>query len=134
MSFYVTPTDEMRLKQWEKVYGRTHLPVKYPQPHLACTQRWGETWVYYLDTTAVPPALLDRLAVFEARRLGIAYRQARLAVRQEWLIPADGCQLEQLPAPQATVGQRAFDFLRTVPQQLPPQKLRPRPFSARHTH
>lgn len=127
MNYYVTPTDEKRLKRWEKVYGRTHLPVKYAHPHLACTQRWGDALVYYLDTTAVPSALLDRVAAVEARRLGIPYAAARTAVRQEWLIRADGCQLDTPTSPQPLLRQPAFDFLRYVPQRLPPQKLGPRP-------
>jgi hypothetical protein len=95
--FVITPLNENRAIRWEKMYGRTELPVKYPLPHLACTQRWGDVPVYYLDVTAVPTALLDRLATFEARRTGTSYQEARLAVRREWLIRADECQ----PARQA---------------------------------
>ncbi len=115
MRYFVTPTDEKRLKLWEKVFGRTQLPVKYSQPHIACTQRWGDVPVYYLDTTAVPDALLDRLAAYESRRMGISYAEARLAVRREWLIRADECLVEQyLHSGQPPV-QPAFSFLQQVP-------------------
>ena len=125
MAYYVTPLDEKRLQRWEMVYGRSHLPIKYPQAHLACTQRWGTTPVYYLDVTAVPDALLDRLATFEARRLGISYAEARLNVRQEWLIRAEGCKLEKaIPVETATPWQSAFPFLQQIPLQSRLGKLR----------
>ncbi|MCP4359623.1 MAG: hypothetical protein GY796_16575, partial [Chloroflexi bacterium] len=60
--FFVTPIQENYAQRWERIYGRSHLPVKYSQPHMACTQRWGDAPVYYLDVSAVPDALLDRLA------------------------------------------------------------------------
>lgn len=112
--YVITPINENRAKRWEKVYGRTELPVKFPLPHLACTQRWGDVPVYYLDVTAVPAALLDRLATFEARRTGTSYQEARLTVRREWLIRADECQ----PAHQVVstpTAQPAFPFLQQVP-------------------
>ncbi len=113
--YFVTPKKDSRKKRWEKVYGRTTLPIKYPKPHLACTQHWGETAVYYLDTTAVPEALLDRLASFEARRSGISYHEARLNVRREWLILAKGCRVEKRPyVPAGQLWQPAFPFLQQV--------------------
>jgi hypothetical protein len=113
----VSPIDEQRQKVWEKIYGRTELPVKYAQPHTACTQRWGEVAVYYLDPTAVPDALLDRLAAFEARRLGISYAEARNRVRYEWLIPAEGCALAAQPhhISATHTQQMAFEFLQQIP-------------------
>lgn len=117
MPYIVTPIDETRAQQWEKTYGRSHLPVKYPQPHIACTQRWGDVPVYYLDATAVPNALLNRLATYEARRMGISYAEARLAVRREWLIRAEGCKVEKLAQSGATPWQPAFSFLQNVPLQ-----------------
>ena len=115
--YVITPINENRAKRWEKVYGRTELPVKYALPHLACTQRWGDVPVYYLDVTAVPTALLDRLATFEARRTGTSYKEARLAVRREWLIRADECQpaRKAMPIPNAPSWQPAFPFLQQVP-------------------
>lgn len=113
--YYVTPVNENEIRRWEKIYGRTHLPVKYRHPHLACTQRWGDVLVYYLDSTAVPDALLDRLATFEARRLGIRYTEARLIVRREWLIRAAGCQLETTANPDSKPWQPAFSFIPQVP-------------------
>lgn len=125
MMSYVTPLDEKRIRRWEMVYGRSHLPIKYNQPHMACTQRWGTVPVYYLDVTAVPDALLDRLATFEARRLGISYTEARLNVRQEWLIRAEGCKLEKpLLVEETTPWQIAFPFLQQVPFQPRLNKLR----------
>ena len=99
------------------MYGRTELPVKYALPHLACTQRWGDVPVYYLDVTAVPNALLDRLATFEARRTGTSYQEARLAVRREWLIRADECQPAHkvVTTPTAPSWQPAFPFFQQVP-------------------
>ncbi len=117
MSYAVTPTDEIRAQHWERIYGRSHLPVKYPQPHIACTQRWGDVPVYYLDVTAVPSALLNRLATYEARRMGISYAEARLAVRREWLIRAEGCKVEKLAQSGTTPWQPAFAFLQNVPLQ-----------------
>ncbi|MCA9952379.1 MAG: hypothetical protein KDE48_22170, partial [Anaerolineales bacterium] len=117
MQFLVTPTNENRQQQWEKIYGRSQLPIKYPYPHKACTQRWGDVAVYYLDTTAVPNALLDRLATFEARRMGIPYADARLAVRREWLIKAEGCKVEQAAKSGTVSWQPAFAFLNQVPLQ-----------------
>ena len=115
--YVITPINENRAIRWEKVYGRTELPVKYPLPHLAWTQRWGDVPVYYLDVTAVPAALLDRLATFEARRAGTSYQEARLAVRREWLIRADECQpvRKAVPTPVAPSWQPAFPFLQQVP-------------------
>ncbi len=115
--YMITPINENRAKRWEKVYGRTELPVKYPLPHLACTQRWGDVPVYYLDVTAVPAALLNRLATFEARRTGTSYQEARLAVRREWLIRADECQpaRKASSAPASPSWQPAFPFLQQVP-------------------
>ena len=125
MSYYVTPLDEKRNQRWEMVYGRSHLPVKYNQPHMACTQRWGTVPVYYLDVAAVPEALLDRLATFEARRLGINYATARINVRQEWLIRAEGCKLQKsIPTEETTPWQTAFPFLRQIPLQPRVGKLR----------
>jgi hypothetical protein len=115
MNYFVTPLGEKQLKQWDKVYGRSHLPIKYAQPHLACTQRWGTVPVYYLDTTAVPNALLDRLATFEARRLGVSYSEARLNVRQEWLIQAEGCRVGTAVATETPPWQTAFPFLQQIP-------------------
>lgn len=119
--YFVSPNNEKSQKQWEKMYGRTELPVKFPYAHTACTQRWGEVQVYYLDSTAVPAALLDRLATFEARRSGKPYAEARLAVRHEWLIRADECtsasRAPSLPANRSW--QPAFSFLRQVPMQMP---------------
>jgi len=97
------------------MYGLSYLPVKYPTPHIACTQRWGDVPVYYLDTTAVPDALLDRLATFEAKRLGIHYQEARTAVRREWLIRADGCKIEKSPPADEPSWQPAFNFFQKVP-------------------
>ncbi|MCP4419953.1 MAG: hypothetical protein GY805_25350 [Chloroflexi bacterium] len=126
--YVITPINENRAKRWEKVYGRSELPVKYPLPHLACTQRWGDVPVYYLDITAVPPALLDRLATFEARRAGISYHEARYAVRQEWLIRADACQpaRKAVATPTAPTWQPAFPFMQKIPlrQQHRPQRVR----------
>ncbi len=115
--YVITPINENRAKRWEKVYGRTELPIKYPLPHLACTQRWGDVPVYYLDSTAVPAALLDRLATFEARRSGTSYAEARLAVRQEWLIRADECQpaRKAVTTPAVPTWQPAFPFLQQIP-------------------
>ena len=115
--YVITPINENRAKRWEKVYGRTELPVKFPLPHLACTQRWGDVPVYYLDITAVPDALLDRLATFEARRTGTSYQEARLSVRREWLIRADECQPARkvITTPTAPTWQPAFPFLQQVP-------------------
>jgi hypothetical protein len=115
--YVISPINENRAKRWEKVYGRTELPVKYPLPHLACTQRWGDVPVYYLDVTAVPAALLDRLATFEARRTGTSYPEARLTVRREWLIRADECQpaRKAMPTPASPSWQPAFPFLQQVP-------------------
>lgn len=115
--YVITPINDNRAKRWEKVYGRTELPVKFPLPHLACTQRWGDVPVYYLDVTAVPAALLDRLATFEARRTGTSYQEARLAVRREWLIRADECQpaRKAAPTPASPSWQPAFPFLQQVP-------------------
>ncbi|WP_420645418.1 hypothetical protein [Candidatus Leptofilum sp.] len=118
MSKYViTPINENRAKRWERVYGCIELPVKYPLPHLACTQRWGDVPVYYLDIAAVPDALLDRLATFEARRTRTSYQEARIAVRREWLIRADECQPARkvMPTPAAPSWQPAFPFLQKVP-------------------
>jgi len=115
MNYFVTPLDEKRLMRWERVYGRSHLPIKYAQPHLACTQRWGTVPVYYLDTTAVPDALLDRLATFEARRLGVNYMEARMNVRQEWLIQAEGCRVETAVPTETKPWQTAFPFLQQIP-------------------
>ena len=112
--FLVTPISENRSKRWEKIFGRSYLPIKYPQPHMACTQRWGDVPVYYLDTTAVPPAMLDRLATYEARRMGIPYDEARLSVRREWLIRAEGCFVDQAQAQGPTSWQPAFPFLQRV--------------------
>lgn len=124
--YFIAPVNEKGAQIWEKIYGRTQLPVKYPQPHLACTQRWGDVPVYYLDVTAVPPALLDRLATYEARRMGISYHEARLNVRREWLIRAEGCQVETAPAADSPTWQPAFDFLRQVPLRPSfPRKMRP---------
>ncbi len=117
MTYYVTPVDEKRRQRWEMVYGRSHLPIKYRQAHQACTQRWGNVPVYYLDVTAVPDAVLDRLATFEARRLGISYAEARLNVRQEWLIRAEGCQVERNIPRETTPWQTAFPFLQQMPLQ-----------------
>jgi hypothetical protein len=113
--YYVTPVNENESARWEKIYGRTHLPVKYRHPHQACTQRWGDVLVYYLDGTAVPDALLDRLATFEARRLGILYTEARMIVRREWLIQAAGCQVETAVNPGNKPWQPAFSFIPQVP-------------------
>ncbi len=115
--FVITPINENRAKRWEKVYGRTELPVKYALPHLACTQRWGDVPVYYLDVTAVPAALLDRLATFEARRTGTSYQEARLTVRREWLIRADECQPARkiVTTPASPSWQPAFPFMQQVP-------------------
>ena len=115
--YMITPINENRAKRWEKVYGRTELPVKFALPHLACTQRWGDVPVYYLDGAAVPAALLDRLATFEARRSGTSYQEARLAVRREWLIRADECQPahKAAPTPASPSWQPAFPFLQQVP-------------------
>jgi hypothetical protein len=124
MTYFVTPLDEKRSQKWEKAYGRSILPVKYAQPHLACTQRWGTVPVYYLDPTAVPDALLDRLATFEAKRLGISYGEARLNVRQEWLIQAEGCHLEKSAPQEITPWQTAFPFLQQVPLHPRPHKIR----------
>jgi hypothetical protein len=115
MNYFVTPLGEKQLKQWDKVYGRSYLPIKYAQPHMACTQRWGTVPVYYLDTTAVPDALLDRLAAFEARRLGVSYSEARMNVRQEWLIQAEGCRVETAVPTETTPRQTAFPFLQQIP-------------------
>lgn len=124
--FVITPINENRAKRWEKVYGRTELPVKYALPHLACTQRWGDVPVYYLDVTAVPAALLDRLATFEARRTGTSYQEARLAVRREWLIRADECQPARkvVTTPAQPSWQPAFPFMQQVP--LRPSRRAPR--------
>ena len=126
--YIITPINENRAKRWEKVYGRTEIPVKYPLPHLACTQRWGDVPVYYLDVTAVPNALLDRLATFEARRSGISYHEARLSVRREWLIRADTCQpaRKAVTVPTAPSAQPAFPFMQQVPIRQPrrPQRVR----------
>lgn len=130
MIYVVTPTDEHRLALWERVYGRTHLPIKYPHPQIACTQRWGEVPVFYLDTTAVPAALLDRLATYEARRMGISYAEARLAVRREWLIRADGCRVTTAVATAVTTTdsttleplQPAFPFVQNVPLRTAPRR------------
>jgi hypothetical protein len=115
--YVVTPINEHRSRRWEKVYGRAELPVKFPLPHLACTQRWGDVPVYYLDGAAVPAALLDRLATFEARRSGTSYQEARLAVRREWLIRADECQpaRKTITTSTAPSWQPAFPFLQQVP-------------------
>lgn len=127
MRYFVTPTQEKQIKLWEKIYGRSHLPVKYPSPHLACTQRWGEALVYYLDVTAVPAALLDRLAVYEARRMGVSYAEARQAVRHEWLIRAEGCRLETDTPQTITPWQPAFSFLQKVPLGMQPRTRLPQP-------
>ncbi len=124
MQFLISPTNEDRQQQWEKVYGRSQLPIKYPYPHIACTQRWGDVPVYYLDTTAVPNALLDRLATFEARRMGIPYDDARLAVRREWLIKAEGCKVEKAANSGKISWQPAFAFLNQVPLQPKYGKMR----------
>ncbi len=125
--YVITPINENRAKRWEKVYGRTELPVKYPLPHLACTQRWGDVPVYYLDVTAVPAALLDRLATYEARRSGMSYHDARLSVRREWLIRADACQPARkvMTTPAAPSWQPAFPFIQQVPIRRPrrPQRI-----------
>lgn len=125
--FVITPINENRAKRWEKVYGRTELPIKYALPHLACTQRWGDVPVYYLDVTAVPAALLDRLATFEARRAGTSYQEARLVVRREWLIRADECQpaRQVMTTPTAVSWQPAFPFLQQVPLR-PSRRSQPR--------
>jgi hypothetical protein len=115
MTYFVTPLDDKRSQRWELVYGRSYLPIKYPQPHLACTQRWGTVPVYYLDIAAVPDALLDRIATFEARRLGLNYGEARLNVRQEWLIRAEGCKVEKSLPVEATPWQTPFPFLQQIP-------------------
>jgi hypothetical protein len=122
--YVVTPVQEKQLQQWERVYGRTHLPIKYPHPHLACTQRWGDVPVYYLDTTAVPTALLDRLAAFEVRRMGMSYGEARTAVHREWLIRADECKMETIHQSASSSWQPAFDFLRHVPSRAHPTSRR----------
>ncbi len=127
MRYFVTPTQEKQIKLWEKIYGRSHLPVKYPSPHLACTQRWGEALVYYLDVTAVPAALLDRLAVYEARRMGVSYAEARQAVRHEWLIRAEGCRLETDTPQTITPWQPAFSFLQKVPLGIRPRARQSQP-------
>ncbi|MEM7119335.1 MAG: hypothetical protein AAF614_43370 [Chloroflexota bacterium] len=127
MKYFITPTNENRTEKWEKVYGRSHLPVKYSTPQVACTQRWGDVAVYYLDTTAVPEALLDRLATFEARRLGISYPEARMAVRQEWLIKADGCQLQKEVPVELPPAQLSMPFLHTIPFRPRKSKLRLKP-------
>ncbi len=123
--YFITPIHENLAHLWEKVYGRTSLPVKYPYPHLACTQRWGDVPVYYLDVTAVPEALLNRLATYEARRLGINYHEARHLVHHEWLIRAEGCQVEKAPSPETPSWQAAFPFLPQVPLRPSLRKLRP---------
>ena len=115
MTYFVTPLDDKRSQRWEMVYGRSSLPIKYAQPHLACTQRWGTVPVYYLDIAAVPDALLDRIATFEARRLGLNYGEARLNVRQEWLIRAEGCKVEKSLPVEATPWQTPFPFLQQIP-------------------
>lgn len=113
--YFITPLHKSKKEHWEKMYGRSYLPVKYPSPHIACTQRWGEVPVYYLEVTAVPDALLDRLATFEAKRLGIHYQEARALVRREWLIRADDCQVvKSLPEKEPT-WQPSFTFLQKVP-------------------
>lgn len=127
MHYFVTPLNEHQQQQWEKIYGRSHLPVKYPTPHLACTQRWGDVPVYYLDITAVPPALLDRLATYESRRMGVTYAEARLAVRREWLIRAEGCQIEQGLPSAAPSWQPAFPFLQKVPLSMRVHNRSPQP-------
>ncbi len=115
MTYFVSPTSEKRQRQWERAYGRSQLPVKFAHPHVACTQRWGDVPVYYLDISAVPDALLDRIATFEARRLGISYHQARLSVRTEWLIRADGCQVDSAEVVDHDPLQRSFPFFQHVP-------------------
>ncbi len=126
--YIITPINKNQAKRWEKVYGRTELPVKYPLPHLACTQRWGDVPVYYLDVTAVPPALLDRLATFEARRTGVSYHEARFTVRQEGLIRADACKpaRKAVATPAAPNWQPAFPFMQKLPLRQPrrPQRMR----------
>jgi len=124
MTYFVTPLDEKRSQRWEVVYGRSYLPIKYAQPHLACTQRWGTVPVYYLDIAAVPDALLDRIATFEARRLGLSYGEARLNVRQEWLIRAEGCKVEKSLPVEATPWQTPFPFLQQIPLRPHLSKLR----------
>lgn len=122
--YFVSPTDEKRALIWERIYGRSNLPVKYPKPHVACTQRWGDIPVYYLDPTAVPDALLDRIATMEARRMGIPYAEARMAVRREWLIRAEDCAVEETEKDTAVSApwQLAFPFT----QQLRIREKRPR--------
>lgn len=93
--YFISPTNDNRAAMWERIYGRSELPVKYGKPHTACTQRWGDVDVYYLDTTAVPEPLLDRLAGIEAKRSGISYDEARMLVRREWLIKADGTKISE---------------------------------------
>ena len=114
--YFISPTNDHRAEMWEKIYGRSELPVKYGKPHTACTQRWGDVDVYYLDTTAVPEPLLDRLAGIEAKRSGISYDEARMMVRREWLIKADGTKLfEQVQKTEsADTWQMAFPFLPMV--------------------
>ena len=116
--FFISPTNDNRAEMWERIYGRSELPVKYAQPHMACTQRWGDVDVYYLDTTAVPEALLDRLASIEAKRSGISYAEARMMVRREWLIKADGTKVESRQQTSATNNsdpwQMAFPFLPSI--------------------
>ena len=117
--YFISPTNDNRAEMWERIYGRSELPVKYGKPHTACTQRWGDVDVYYLDTTAVPEPLLDRLAGIEAKRSGISYEEARMMVRREWLIKADGTKLsEQVQQTESTGSwQMAFPFLPMVRMQ-----------------
>lgn len=118
--FFVSPLEENRKQRWERIYGRSYLPIKYPTPHIACTQRWGDVPVYYLDVTAVPDALLDRLATYEAKRMGIHYQEARAAVRREWLIRAEGCLVERELPETTSNWQPSFSFLQKVPLRIAP--------------
>ena len=118
--YFVSPLHENQKQRWEKMYGRSHLPIKYPTPHIACTQRWGDVPVYYLDVMAVPDALLNRLATYESKRMGIHYQEARAAVRREWLIRAEGCLVEREAPTSASIWQPSFSFLQKVPYRVSP--------------
>ncbi len=117
--YFIAPTNDNRAEMWERIYGRSQLPVKYGQAHTACTQRWGDVDVYYLDTTAVPEGVLDRLASIEAKRSGISYNEARMLVRHEWLIKADGTHVvtARPTSESKNSWQMAFPFLPHVHMQ-----------------
>lgn len=88
--FWITTTNGRRAAIWYRLTGESHLPVRNPQPRPVATER-GMVWVFDLDTAALHPAVLDRIAGYIARRQRIPYLMAKAHVAAGVVIPAGGC-------------------------------------------